>query len=420
MKRLQAFKFQLRPGGQQECEMRRFAGACRFVFNRALALQNENHEAGNKYIPYGKMASWLVEWKNATETQWLKDSPSQPLQQSLKDLERAYKNFFQNRAAFPRFKKRGQNDAFRYPQGVKLDQENSRIFLPKLGWMRYRNSRQVTGVVKNVTVSQSCGKWYISIQTESEVSTPVHPSASMVGLDAGVAKLATLSDGTVFEPVNSFQKNQKKLARLQRQLSRRVKFSNNWQKQKRKIQRLHSRIANIRRDYLHKVTTTVSKNHAMIVIEDLKVSNMSKSAAGTLSQPGRNVRAKSGLNRSILDQGWYEMRRQLEYKQLWSGGQLLAVPPAYTSQRCACCGQLLAVPPAYTSQRCACCGHTAKENRLSQSQFRCQVCGYTANADVNGARNILAAGHAVLACGEMVQSGRSLKQEPTEMIQATA
>lgn len=402
MKRLQAFKFQLRPGGQQEREMRRFAGACRFVFNRALALQNENHEAGNKYIPYGKMASWLVEWKNATEMQWLKDSPSQPLQQSLKDLERAYKNFFQKRAAFPRFKKRGQNDAFRYPQGVKLDQENSRIFLPKLGWMRYRNSRQVTGVVKNVTVSQSCGKWYISIQTESEVSTPVHPSASMVGLDAGVAKLATLSDGTVFEPVNSFQKNQKTLARLQRQLSRKVKFSNNWQKQKRKIQRLHSCIANIRRDYLHKVTTTVSKNHAMIVIEDLKVSNMSKSAAGTVSQPGRNVRAKSGLNRSILDQGWYEMRRQLAYKQLWRGGQVLAVPPAYTSQRCVCCG------------------HTAKENRLSQSKFRCQVCGYTANADVNGARNILAAGHAVLACGEMVQSGRSLKQEPTEMIQATA
>ncbi|ANO78359.1 IS609 transposase [Escherichia coli] len=382
--------------------MRRFAGACRFVFNRALARQNENHEVGNKYIPYGKMASWLVEWKNATETQWLKDTQSQPLQQSLKDLERAYKNFFRKRAAFPRFKKRGQNDVFRYPQGVKLDQENSRIFLPKLGWMRYRNSRQVTGVVKNVTVSQSCGKWYISIQTESEVSTPVHPSASMVGLDAGVAKLATLSDGTVFEPVNSFQKNQKKLARLQRQLSRKVKFSNNWQKQKRKIQRLHSCIANIRRDYLHKVTTTVSKNHAMIVIEDLKVSNMSKSAAGTVSQPGRNVRAKSGLNRSILDQGWYEMRRQLEYKQLWRGGQVLAVPPAYTSQRCACCG------------------HTAKENRLSQSKFRCQVCGYTANADVNGARNILAAGHAVLACGEMVQSGRPLKQEPTEMIQATA
>lgn len=265
--------------------MRRFAGACRFVFNRALALQNESHEAGNKYIPYTRMASWLIEWKSAAETQWLKDAPSQPLQQSLKDLERTYKNFFQKRAAFPRFKKRGQNDAFRYPQGVKLDQENSRIFLPKFGWIRYRNSRQVTGIVKNVTVSQSCGKWYISIQTEYEVSGPVHPSKSMVGLDAGVARLATLSDGTVFEPVNSFQK---KLVILQRQLSRKVKFSNNWQKLKRKIQRLHSRIASIRRDCLHKVTTAISKNHAMIVIKDLKVRNMSKSAAGTVSQPGRN------------------------------------------------------------------------------------------------------------------------------------
>ena len=380
--------------------MRRFAGACRFVFNRALALQNENSETGNKYIPYTKMASWLIEWKSAPETQWLKESPSQPLQQSLKDLERGYKNFFQKRAAFPRFKKRGQNDAFRYPQGVKLDQANNRISLPKLGWVRYRNSREVLGEVKNVTVSQSCGKWYVSIQTEYEVAEPVHNSASMVGLDAGVTKLATLSDGTVYPPVNSFKASQRKLAMLKRQLSRKVKFSANWQKQKRKIQRHHSHIANIRRDYLHKITSEISKNHAMIVIEDLKVSNMSKSAKGTAEQHGRNVRAKSGLNRSILDQGWYEMRRQLEYKQLWRGGQVLAIPPAYTSQRCACCG------------------HTAKENRLSQSKFVCQLCGYTANADVNGARNILAAGHAVLACGGMVQSGHPLKQEPTEVIQA--
>ncbi len=380
--------------------MRRFAGACRFVFNRALALQNENHEAGNKYVSYTKMASWLIEWKSHPDTQWLKDAPSQPLQQSLKDLERGYKNFFQKRAAFPRFKKRGQNDAFRYPQGVKLDQTNNRISLPKLGWIRYRNSREVIGEVKNVTVSQSCGKWYVSIQTEYEVPEPVHKAASMVGLDAGVTKLATLSDGTVYQPVNSFKASQRKLAMLQRQLSRKVKFSASWQKQKKKIQRLHSHIANIRRDYLHKVTSEISKNHAMIVIEDLKVSNMSKSAKGTAERPGRNVRAKSGLNRSILDQGWYEMRRQLEYKQLWRGGQVLAIPPAYTSQRCACCG------------------HTAKENRQTQSKFVCQVCGYTENADINGARNILAAGHAVLACGGMVQSGRPLKQEPTEASQA--
>ncbi len=380
--------------------MRRFAGACRFVFNRALALQNENHEAGNKYVSYTKMASWLIEWKSHPDTQWLKDTPSQPLQQSLKDLERGYKNFFQKRAAFPRFKKRGPNDAFRYPQGVKLDQTNNCIALPKLGWIRYRNSREVIGEVKNVTVIQSCGKWYVSIQTEYEVPEQVHKAASMVGLDAGVTKLATLSDGTVYQPVNSFKANQRKLAMLQRQLSRKVKFSASWQKQKKKIQRLHSHIANIRRDYLHKVTSEISKNHAMIVIEDLKVCNISKSAKGTAERPGRNIRAKSGLNRSILDQGWYEMRRQLEYKQLWRGGQVLAIPPAYTSQRCVCCG------------------HTAKENRQTQSKFVCQVCGYTENADINGARNILAAGHAVLACGGMVQSGRPLKQEPTEASQA--
>ncbi|MCJ2221439.1 transposase, partial [Proteus mirabilis] len=225
--------------------------------------------------------------------QWLKEAPSQPLQQSLKDLERAYKNFFQKRTAFPRFKKRGKNDAFRYPQGVKLDQSNSRISLPKLGWMRYRNSREVVGEVRNVTVSQSCGKWYVSIQTEYEATEPQPESTSIVGLDAGVTKLATLSDGTVYPPVSSFKVNQRKLSRLQRKLSRKITFSANGQKQKRKIQRLHSHIANIRKDYLHKVTSEISKNHAMIVIEDLKVSNMSKSAKGTTERHGRNVKAKS-------------------------------------------------------------------------------------------------------------------------------
>lgn len=208
---------------------------------------------GNKFIPYTKIASWLIEWKSAPETAWLKESPSQPLQQSLKDMERGYKNFSQKRASFPRFKKHGQNDAFRYPQGVKLVQGNCCISLPKLGWIRYRNNREVIGEVKNVTISQSCGKWYVSIQTECEVADPVHhaEAEAMVGLDAGVTKPTTLSDGTVYQPVNSFKASQRKLAILQGQLSRKVKFSANWQKQKRKIQRLHSRTGNIRRDHLH-------------------------------------------------------------------------------------------------------------------------------------------------------------------------
>ncbi|EMO0749811.1 transposase [Escherichia coli] len=396
---LKAYKFRLEPTPEQSQRLRQLCGCARFVWNLGLAETKRILDSGEKLPSAFELNRMITVWKKMPEYIFLQDAYTDNLQQKLKDLHTAWKRCFDKKLAAkaPVWKRKNDGrDSIRFVNFEKYCcLENRRVKLPSgLGWVKFRQSQRVNGKIKNATISQLAGQWYISFQVEIETAEPNHTSTSMVGLDAGVAKLATLSDGTVFEPVNSFKKNQKKLARLQRQLSRKVKFSNNWQKQKRKIQRLHSRIANIRRDYLHKVTTTVSKNHAMIVIEDLKVSNMSKSAAGTVSQPGRNVRAKSGLNRSILDQGWYEMRRQLVYKQLWRGGQVLAVPPAYTSQRCACCG------------------HTAKENRLSQSKFECQVCGYTANADVNGARNILAAGHAVLACGEMVQSGRSLKQEP--------
>ena len=394
MIRRQSYKFQLKTNLSQARQMRRFAGACRFVFNQALALQKAKYEAGNKKLSYADLCAELLTLKSSNP--WLGESPSQTLQQSLKDLERSYKNFFAKRADFPRFKKKGLSSSFRFPQGCKLDQANNRIFLPKLGWMHYRNSREVLGEVKNVTVSHSCGHWYISIQTEREVSDVIHPSTSAIGVDMGIAQFATLSNGHVFAAVNSFKQKQKRLARYQRTFSRKVKFSQNWKKQKSKIGKLHQTIANIRKDYLHKTTTIISQNHAMIVIEDLQVKNMSKSASGNLNKPGRHVKAKSGLNRSILDQGWFEFRRQIEYKQVWRGGDVLAVPPQYTSQRCSCCGTV------------------SKENRQSQAKFACIACGYQANADVNAAMNILAAGHAVLACGEIVQQDNSVKQELTE------
>ena len=145
MQRLQAFKYELMPNGQQERQMRRFAGACRFVFNKALALQKANHEAGGTFIGYVAMAKALTAWRNGSETPWLRDAPVHPLQQTLKDLECAYSNFFAKRADFPRFKKKGQRESFRYPdpKQIKLDQSNCRIFLPKLGWLRYRNSCEV-------------------------------------------------------------------------------------------------------------------------------------------------------------------------------------------------------------------------------------------------------------------------------------
>jgi putative transposase len=170
MQRLQAYKFELKPNGEQQRNMRRFAGSCRFLFNKALALQKERNEQEEKKLGYAALCRRLTEWKAQEETPWLSDTPSQALQQVLKNLERAYRNFFDQRADFPRFKKKGQSDSFRYPQGFRLDQSNNRIFLPKLGWIRYRNSRDIPGTVKNITVSQSCGKWFVSIQTEREVA----------------------------------------------------------------------------------------------------------------------------------------------------------------------------------------------------------------------------------------------------------
>jgi putative transposase len=402
MQRRQAFKYELIPNGEQQRQMRRFAGSCRFVFNKALALQQERYERGARKLSYAGLCKALTAWRNSTETPWLKKAPTHPLQQTLKDLERAYANFFARRAEFPRFKKKGRHESFRYPDAkqIKLDQANSRLFLPKLGWLRYRNSREVLGEVRQVTIRMSGGKWFASIQTEREVDLPV-PQGDAVGIDMGIVRFATLSDGSSFEPLNSFKRHEQALRKAQRRLSRKIRFSNNWRRAKAGVQKVHARIGNARRDFLHKVTTTISKSHAMVCIEDLRVSRMSKSAAGSLERPGRNVRAKSGLNKSILDQGWFEFRRQLDYKVVWRGGRLVVVPPRNTSRRCPCCG------------------HVSAGNRKTQARFACVLCGFEANADVVGAINVLRAGHARIACGETSPVGASA-QEPTEAIQTVA
>ena len=386
--------------------MRRFAGSCRFVFNQALALQMRTYEARGPFIGYVAMAKQLTEWRNGTRTPWLKEAPVHPLQQALKDLERAYRNFFAKRAMFPRFKRKGGRESFRYPdsQQFKIDAANSRLFLPKLGWIRYRNSRDILGEARNITIRHSGGKWYASIQTLREVDPPVRTATTAIGIDLGIARFATLSDGSYLAPLNSFRKHAARLRRYQRAMSRKVKFSKNWQKASRRVQAIHGRIGNARRDFLHKATTAISRQHAMVCVEDLQVRNLSKSARGNAAAPGRRVRAKSGLNKSILDQGWFEFRRQLQYKLGWNGGILVAVPPHNTSTTCPLCH------------------HVAAENRRTQVQFKCVNCGYEQNADVVGAMNVLARGHCVAACGEEGSgSGRrtrtkpaSVKQEPTE------
>ena len=403
MERLQAFKFELQPNGKHIRDMRCFAGACRFVYNKALVLQKENHEAGNKFIGYVEMAKHLTSWRNSKETPWLKDSPCHPLQHSLKDLDKAYKNFFANRSKFPRFKKRGVGSSFRYPdpQQIELDQVNSRICLPKLGWIRYRSSREVTGDLRNVTVSCNGEKWFISIQTRRDVEEPKTLATSAVGIDVGITHFATFSDGTHIEPLNSFKTHQDRLAKHQRRMSRKKKFSKNWNKARCKVQKIHTKIANVRKDFLHKITTEISKNHAVVCIEDLQVKNMSKSAKGTISEPGTGVHQKAGLNRSILDQGWGMFRQLLEYKMKWAGGKLVLVPSHNTSRTC----------PKQD------CGHISADNRKTQSKFKCVICGYENNADTVGAIIILERGRRFLACGEWIKLNRSMKQEPTEASQ---
>ena len=377
MKIYKAFKFELMPNGEQVRKMKQFCGCSRFVFNRALVWQNERYDADNSVkFSYYKLTSLLPEWKR--ELPWLKDCNAQVLQQSLKDLESVFKNFFTKRLDFPKFKKKGEKDSFRFPPGCKFEQHNNRIYLPKIGWVRYRNSRDVVGQIKNVTVSQKCGKWYVSIQTEIEMETPT-PKGGEIGIDMGIVCFATLSNGEYFKPINAFKTYKGRLAKLQRRLTNKVKGSHNWLKLKAKIARLHHKISNTRKDYLHKISNKISKNHAIVYVEDLKVANMSKSSKGTVEEPGKNVRQKSGLNRAILDQAWYEFRRQLEYKLSWNGGFLVAVPPQNTSRTCPCCG------------------YTAKENRQTQSDFECIECGYRNNADLVGAINILNRGQAILA-----------------------
>ena len=388
MKIYKAYKFRLKTKPDQERLFRQYAGCCRFVWNKALALQKQRLDAGEKVLSYARLCKCLTVWKREEDTAFLAEAPIHPLQQTLKFLDRAIKEAFDktNRKRFPRFKKKGQHtDSFRHPDCFKLDDD--RVFLPKIGWVRFRKSREINGTPRNVTVSRRGEYWYVSIQTEREIADPVHPSASAVGIDLGITRFATLSDGSFLRPLNSFRNLEQKLAREQRKLARKVKSSANWQKQKNKITRLHIHIADTRNDYLHKASTSISKDHAVVVLEDLRISNMSASAKGTIEQPGRNVRAKAGLNRAILDQGWYEFRRQLEYKELWRGGWVVAVPPQYTSQTC---------PD---------CGHVSADNRRTQARFICLKCGFEENADLVGAMNILAAGLSSREGGQ--QKGRA-------------
>lgn len=374
-----AHRFRLKPDTGQEHQLARIAGVCRLVWN--LCLEQRKTVYASRRITLNSYRQLPDVTILRGEYDWIQEIPSQVLQQKVRDLDIAYKNFFEGRAAFPEQKKKGKSvDSFRFPQGFKID--NRHIFLPKIGWVGFFKSQGITGKPKHMTVSRNGKHWFVSVCCEVDIADAV-PKSKAVGIDMGIAKLCVLSDGTIVENPKIIARYSRRMATLQRRLSRKVKHSHNFLKQKAKITALHTKIANTRRDFIHKTTTTIAKNHGLVVLEDLRVKNMSKSAKGTVENPGKMVKQKFGLNRSILDAAWGKFRRQLEYKVGWANGMVLFVDPKNTSRRC----------PE--------CGHTAKENRLTQADFICVACGYAADADITAAGNILRAGHARLACGEI-------------------
>jgi putative transposase len=365
--------YRLYPTEDQRQKLALWVGAVRFIYNIALEQRREWYRPG-RIFTFASQCREVTAMR--AEVDWLRDVPVHPLQQAVKDLDRAYVNWWDGRAQAPQPRRKFVNDTMRFPDPATfafrcVSRRWGAVKLPKLGWVRLRWDRPVPGTVKNITVARRAGIWTVAAQFEHEAADPARSALPAVGIDRGVAVFAALSDGTRIEPANCGKKALRALRRAQRNLARKKKGSNNRRKQVRRVARLHARVARARKDFLHKVSTRIAQNHGEVVMEKLEVRNMVGSAAGTPDQPGRKVRQKAGLNRAILDQGWGAFRTMLAYKLAERGGRLIEVPPAYTSQTCAACGEVDAA------------------SRVSQARFVCTACSHAANADENAAVNIL-------------------------------
>jgi putative transposase len=412
---IRAFRFQLRLRPAQEAQLRRDAGGLRWVWNQALQEQRTRYAQGEKFANYVDMAKWLTAWRNAPQTAWLAEGPIHPQQQVLRRLDEAYRRFFKKAGGFPSFRKRGQEPGIRFPdpKQFSIDVANGRIKLPKLGWVRLRMSQPVEGALRNVSIAREGASWFASIQVQTSENVAALGVAPTLGIDLGLTQFAALSSGQMVAPLKALARQQCRLKRYQRSVSRKKKGSSNRRKAVTKLGNLHRKISRQRADWLHKLTTELADRYPVIAIEDLRIKNMSASASGSAAAPGKSVRQKAGLNRGILDAGWGEFARQLTYKLQWRGGQVILVNPAYTSRTCRICG------------------YESADNRKTQSVFSCGACSHTENADIHAAKNILAAGHAVWlieetrragACGgELSRAAQAkakraspMKQEPSE------
>jgi putative transposase len=376
-------RYRLLPTPAQEAVLRDHCGHARYVWN--LAVEQHSHwHPGRASAP-----GYLEQCRQLTQARaghpWLAAGSQTVQQQALRDFAQAMAAFFDpaKPAGRPSWRKAGRDEGFRIVgRGRRWDvrrvsRKTGQVWVPKAGWVRFRWSRAVPPGAKSYRVTMDrAGRWHIAFAV-IPAPVPAPGNAQTVGIDRGVAVSAALSTGELLHAPALTARERTRLRRLQRSLARAKRGSNRRGRVRHAIARLRARETDRRKDWAEKASTGIARRFDVIRVEDLQITNMTRSAKGTRENPGRNVRAKAGLNRGILGSGWGLLVRRLEDK----------AP-----------GRVEKIRPAFTSQRCSACGHVDAKSRESQARFVCTACGFALHADVNAARNI-AAGHAVTARG---------------------
>ena len=371
---LKAFRYRFYPTPEQENLLHRTLGCVRLVYNKALAARTEAWYERQERIGYAQTSSMLTQWKQEEELQFLNDVSCVPLQQGLRHLQKAFANFFAKRAKYPKFKKKRNGgsaeltrSAFRWKDGQLWIAKSSEP-------LNIRWSRQLPKGAKPSTVTvrfDPSGRWQVSLLVEDSTVKPLPQTKKSVGVDLGIAHLAITSDGEKISNPRHFNKHYKRLRRAQKALSRKMKGSKNREKARRKVAKIYTKITDARTDYLHKLSTRLVRENQTIVVEDLSVKNMVKNPK---------------LARHISDCAWGEFVNQLDYKCQWYGRTLVKVDKWFPS-----------------SKRCGHCGHIVESLPLNVREWTCPECGMHHDRDLNAAKNLLAAGHAVSVCGADVR-----------------
>lgn len=389
-------RFRLYPTAEQEAVLREHCAHARFVYNLGHEQRSEWRRGRGPTPGFAEQCRQLTEARATTP--WLAAGSQTVQQQALRDLDQAWRKFFGGTHGRPGWRKAGKSEGFRIvgKEARPTRQTNIRwssVCVPKVGWVRFRRSRDLSPWKSYRVTLDRAGRWHIAFAVVPD-PIPAPGTGEVVGVDRGVAVACALSTGETTSPAGLRPKEAERLLRLQRRLARAQRGSNRRERVRVQIARLRAREADRRKDWVEKTSTDLARRFDLIRVEDLRIGNMTRSAKGTVAQPGRNVRQKAGLNRGILASGWGLLVTRLEQK----------AP-----------GRVERVNPAYTSQRCHACGHVAAESRKNQATFYCVACGHRANADVNAARNIActtAAGLAVAGRGDTAALGRSVKRQP--------